>query len=46
MGSLFGSKPEELERNERNEMVSMNLQLSGCRVSVGDGDRKIEVTGE
>ena len=37
MGSLQGSKPEQLGRNERNEMVSVNFQLSGGRVSESAG---------
>ena len=47
VGSLQGSKPEQLGRNERNEMVSVNFQLSGGRVSesaglgvIGIGTRK------
>ena len=35
--SVQGSKPEQLGRNERNGMVSVNFQLSGGRVSESAG---------
>lgn len=40
LDSLQGSKPEQLGRNERNGMASVNFQLSGGRVSEcwGRGD--------